>query len=251
MLWILTREGLLSADNILANSLEPSHSLIAATMTTTTTDRRIGRSSSRRPELELVNTGFRLIRSRTNTDTTRLRSVLALTMLAPFSRRCLSAIQPARHQQLLLRYSTPFVYSARRSLATTTADSNSARSSDHPAPTNAFELSAPADVESDGRPAWASWELTQNYLYVFAIIIGGVVTVRYWYNRESEHFAHHRWQQEPYAFFIKKDDKVAEGWWPGRACQFLEFNCFAAAYDAADKLLQEKQQQHGGQHNAH
>ena len=152
---------------------------------------------------------------------------------------------------LLSRYSMPLTLSAKRSFATTVANADTARNSiDHAQhrntpsdpSSNVFGIDATtgSDVAGDARPLWTSWELTQNYLYVFAIVVGGVLTVRYWYFRESEHFAHHRWQQEPYAFFVKKDDKVAEGWWPGRACQFLEFNCFAAAYDAADKLLQEK-----------
>ena len=60
------------------------------------------------------------------------------------------------------------------------------------------------------------------------------------YHREKNHFLHHRHQQEPYAFFINRDDQVGAGFWPGRSCQFLEFNCFAAAYDAAEKMLAEK-----------
>lgn len=69
---------------------------------------------------------------------------------------------------------------------------------------------------------------------------------RHRYRREYDHFKHHRHQQEPYAFFIKRDDVVAAGFWPGRACQFLEFNCFAATYDAAEKMLEEKR---GGPHD--
>ena len=78
-------------------------------------------------------------------------------------------------------------------------------------------------------------------LMVFALIIGGVLTVRYWYYRELDHFQHHRHRQEPYAFFINRDNEVAAGFWPGRSCQFLEFNCFASVYDQAEKMLKEKQ----------
>jgi hypothetical protein len=77
-------------------------------------------------------------------------------------------------------------------------------------------------------------------LMVFALMIGGVLIVRYWYHRELDHFQHHRHRQEPYAFFINRDNEVAAGFWPGRSCQFLEFNCFASVYDQAEKMLLEK-----------
>jgi hypothetical protein len=61
------------------------------------------------------------------------------------------------------------------------------------------------------------------------------------YTKEVDHFSHHRWEQDPYPYFINRDNAVGAGWWPGRNCQFLEFNCFSAAYDEADKLLAEKE----------
>lgn len=82
---------------------------------------------------------------------------------------------------------------------------------------------------------WERWDQAKMNLYVIAGVVGGYLLVRYWYFREKDHFLHHRHQQEPYSFFIKRDDTVAAGFWPGRACQFLEFNCYAATYDAAEK----------------
>lgn len=92
---------------------------------------------------------------------------------------------------------------------------------------------------------WEAFDQAKLNLYVVASMIGGYFLVKYWYHRELDHFLHHRHQQEPYAFFIKRDDAVAAGFWPGRACQFMEFNCYAATYDAAEKMLQEKE---GGHH---
>ena len=72
---------------------------------------------------------------------------------------------------------------------------------------------------------WERWDQAKLNLYVLSVAVGGVLLVRYWLRREKDHFLHHRHQQEPYAFFIKRDDVVGAGFWPGRACQFLEFNC--------------------------
>jgi len=87
---------------------------------------------------------------------------------------------------------------------------------------------------------WWQFDEAKKNLYVFGAVIGAVLLVRYWYRRERDHFLHHRHQQEPYAFFINRDDQVAAGFWPGRSCQFLEFNCYAAVYDTAEKMLKEK-----------
>jgi len=87
---------------------------------------------------------------------------------------------------------------------------------------------------------WSEWHHTRINLYVVAMVIGGFSLARYWYYREVDHFQHHRHYQEPYSFFINRDSSIAAGWWPGRACQFMEFNCFSKAYDEAEHLLAAK-----------
>ncbi len=48
--------------------------------------------------------------------------------------------------------------------------------------------------------------------------------------------------QPPYAF-VKRTMETGAGWWPGRHCQFFEFNCFEQAYAEADQLLKEKEKE--------
>jgi len=95
---------------------------------------------------------------------------------------------------------------------------------------------------------WAEWESAKLNLYIFGSTLACFGIASYWYNKEVDHFSHHRWEQEPYPYFINRDSANASGWWPGRHCQFFEFNCFAAAYDEADKLLAEKEG-HGAKHS--
>lgn len=106
------------------------------------------------------------------------------------------------------------------------------------------EITKPLSQEEQNQRDHAEFEVAKIGAYAMGSIVFGLLVVKYWYGRELDHFKHHRHQQEPYAFFIKRDG-VAAGFWPGRKCQFLEFNCYAAAYDAADHLLAEK---HGEKH---
>ena len=194
--------------------------------------------------------------------------LLATARTVPISRMTTS-------QQTITRLATV------RSFATATASASSASpTADYVTPPE-FQLSPEEKNQSD----WEQWDQAKMNVYVLSAVVGGVLLVNYWsattqsqkhtnrpqhtpslyaffplnpmcchaaavcphrYRREYDHFKHHRHQQEPYAFFIKRDDVVAAGFWPGRACQFLEFNCFAATYDAAEKMLQEKA---GGPHD--
>ena len=53
---------------------------------------------------------------------------------------------------------------------------------------------------------------------------------------EHEHEEEHPYYAAPYQF-VKRGAGDGAAWWPGRHCQFFEFNCFAAAYKEADELL--------------
>jgi len=42
---------------------------------------------------------------------------------------------------------------------------------------------------------------------------------------------------------VKRSEENGAQWWPGRHCQFFEFNCFEQAYEQADELLKEKEKE--------
>ena len=176
-----------------------------------------------------------------------LRS-LASRVVAPR----LAAAARAPTSRLIASQRSAARLSAIRSFATATAPTTAspASTSASTPSAGAYSASSPADAltaEERNQAEWEEWEQAKMNIYVLSTVVGGVFLVNYWYKREYEHFKHHRHQQEPYAFFIKRDDQVAAGFWPGRACQFLEFNCFAAVYDTAEKMLEEKK--NGGAHH--
>lgn len=57
---------------------------------------------------------------------------------------------------------------------------------------------------------------------------------------EPAHEAAHPHYQAPYSF-SKRNMETGAGWWPGRHCQFFEFNCFAAAYEEAEEMLHQQE----------
>lgn len=61
----------------------------------------------------------------------------------------------------------------------------------------------------------------------------------YVYLHETSDDPHHDFYQPPYAFLEKKAKSYSQ-WWPGRACQMFEMNCFSRVYKEADILLKEK-----------
>jgi len=95
---------------------------------------------------------------------------------------------------------------------------------------------------------WSDWEETKVNLGVLAVVVIGCGLVVYDLRQEKHHFLHSP-KQPPYSFFMNRDEQVGAGMWPGRSCQWIEFNCFARAYKAADELLEEKQG--GGTKHSH
>jgi len=55
---------------------------------------------------------------------------------------------------------------------------------------------------------------------------------------EVAHSKHESFYEWPYPH-LKRTIQVGAGWWPGRHCQFLEFNCYTKVYREADRLLRE------------
>lgn len=101
----------------------------------------------------------------------------------------------------------------------------------------------PASEAEKNQDDWAQWEQAKVNMYVIASTIACGFLANHWFQKEKTHFIEHRWEQEPYPFFIDRSTSVGAGWWPGRHCQFFAFNCFSAAYAEADKLLAQKEAQ--------
>jgi len=103
-----------------------------------------------------------------------------------------------------------------------------------------FHLDQPLSPEEQNQVDWHKWhDLRWNWAVLFGIL-ASFASIRYWYNRENDHFLHHRHVSEPYSFFMNRQDTIASGWWPGRACQFFELTCFHRTYYEAEQLLAEK-----------
>jgi len=84
---------------------------------------------------------------------------------------------------------------------------------------------------------WSRWYRVRDNALIVSLTILLFFIVRYWKNETYEHFTYHRWEPEPYPFYLERKDVTGANWWPGRHCQFFELNCYAKVYQEADRLL--------------
>jgi len=100
--------------------------------------------------------------------------------------------------------------------------------------------------ELKNQSEWYRFHQSKYDALIIVVSLLGIGVVYYYWQKEKNHFLHHRHQQEPYPYFMDRTQNVATGFWPGRSCQFMEFNCYAATYAAADQLLAEKHAEERG-----
>lgn len=173
-------------------------------------------------------------------------------MFRQFTNKALSTAV-IRTNNGLIRPVTALTTTVSRSMATISTNTNNTN------PTNSSNTNTTADDELFTSPLteeernqqdWADWDRAKVNFFILGTIGFCTLLVRYWYNKETSHYSH-RWVQPPYPYFINRDSAVGAGWWPGRRCQFFEFNCFSAAYEEAENALAAKSGKPAGNHGHH
>lgn len=79
----------------------------------------------------------------------------------------------------------------------------------------------------------------ENYTGIVVTLTICIPIALYVYLHETSDDPHHDYYQPPFSFLDKKTKSYSQ-WWPGRACQMFEMNCFSRVYKEADILLKEK-----------
>lgn len=104
---------------------------------------------------------------------------------------------------------------------------------------------ARASTSNDGEPTEADYQQSRTLLLSAAGALTVIGYAAYVVAGEPAHAAAHPHYQPPYAF-VKRNMETGAGWWPGRHCQFFEFNCFAQTYAVshADKREYTQMERH-------